>query len=184
MVDGEEFSRGRPRAGGDARGAARARKCAVVAGRDGGFASLPGAGLRGVSTLARIRSTPHPATELCPHYGGNLGDFPAARGWGARAGRLVEEFELAPLEGWVLLGRAAGASSGGDPRVGEGFARQALEIARRVGDTDLELCALSQLGGALARLGRMKRVRRCSTRRWRARSAVRAGRRRWYTRAA
>ena len=93
------------------------------------------------------------ALQLAAHYGGNLGDVPAARGWGARAGRLVEEFELAPLEGWVLLSRAAGASSGGNPQVGEGFARQALEIARRIGDTDLELCALSQLGGALVLMG-------------------------------
>ena len=111
---------------------------------------------------AAFRRRPDPfhaaatALQLAAHYGGNLGDVPAARGWGARAGRLVEEFELAPLEGWVLLGRAAGASSGGNPRVGEGFARQALEIARRVGDTDLELCALSQLGGALVLMGRVE----------------------------
>jgi DNA-binding CsgD family transcriptional regulator len=111
---------------------------------------------------AAFRNRPDPfhaaatALQLAAHYGGNLGDVPAARGWGARAGRLVEEFELAPLEGWVLLGRAAGASSGGDPQTGEGLARQALEIARRAGDTDLELCALSQLGGALVLLGRVE----------------------------
>ena len=110
---------------------------------------------------AAFRHRPDPfhaaatALQLAAHYGGNLGDVPAARGWGARAGRLVEEFELVPLEGWVLLSRAAGASSGGDPQAGEGFAGQALEIARRVGDTDLELCALSQLGGALVLLGRV-----------------------------
>jgi ATP/maltotriose-dependent transcriptional regulator MalT len=110
---------------------------------------------------AAFRHRPDPfhaaatALQLAAHYGGNLGDVPAARGWGARAGRLVAEFELGPLEGWVLLSRAAGASSGGDPQAGEGFARQALEIARRVGDTDLELCALSQLGGALVLLGRV-----------------------------
>ena len=111
---------------------------------------------------AAFRRRPDPfqaaatALQLAAHYGGSLGDVPAARGWGARAGRLVEEFELAPLEGWVLLGRAAGASAGGNPQVGEGFARQALEIARRVGDTDLELCALSQLGGALVLTGRVE----------------------------
>ena len=73
-----------------------------------------------------------------------------------RAARLVEDFELAPLEGWVLLSRAAGAYSGGDPRAGEGFARQARELARRFGDTDLELCALSQIGGALVLMGRVE----------------------------
>jgi DNA-binding CsgD family transcriptional regulator len=111
---------------------------------------------------AAFRNRPDPfhaaatALQLAAHYGGNLGDVPAARGWGARAGRLVEEFQLAPLEGWVLLSRAAGASSGGNPQVGEGLARQALEIARRVGDTELELCALSQLGGALVLTGRVE----------------------------
>jgi DNA-binding CsgD family transcriptional regulator len=96
------------------------------------------------------------ALQLAYHYGANLGDVPAARGWGMRAARLVEDFQLAPLEGWVLLSRAAGASSGGDPRVGEGFARQARDLARRFGDTDLELCALSQIGGALVLMGRVE----------------------------
>jgi len=111
---------------------------------------------------AAFRNRPDPfqaaatALQLAAHYGGNLGDVPAARGWGARAGRLVEEFGLVPLEGWVLLSRAAGASSGGNPQAGEGFARQALEIARRGGDTDLELCALSQVGGALVLMGRVE----------------------------
>ena len=108
----------------------------------------------------RHRSDPFQATttalQLAYHYGANLGDVPAARGWGMRAARLVEDFGLAPLEGWVLLSRAAGASSGGDPRVGEGFARQARELARRFGDTDLELCALSQIGGALVLMGRVE----------------------------
>ena len=39
--------------------------------------------------------------------------------------------------------------------MGVGVARQALEIARRVGDTELGLCALSQLGGALVLTGRV-----------------------------
>ena len=108
----------------------------------------------------RHRSDPFQAAttalQLAYHYGASLGDVPAARGWGMRAARLVEDFELAPLEGWVLLSRAAGASSGGDPRVGEGFARRARELARRLGDTDLELCALSQIGGALVLMGRVE----------------------------
>jgi DNA-binding CsgD family transcriptional regulator len=111
---------------------------------------------------AAFRHRPDPfqaaatALQLAAHYGANLGDVPAARGWGARAGRLVEEFELAPLEGWVLLSQAAGASTGGNPQVGEGLARQARELARRFGDADLELCALSQIGGALVLMGRVE----------------------------
>ena len=59
--------------------------------------------------------------------------------------RQRHETALAGLFGEVL----ALASAGGNPQVGEGFARQALEIARRVGDTQLELCALSQTSGRL-----------------------------------
>jgi ATP/maltotriose-dependent transcriptional regulator MalT len=111
---------------------------------------------------AAFRHRPDPfqaavtALQLAYHYGANLGDVPAARGWGARAARLVEEFELAALEGWVLLSQAAGATTGGNPHVGEGFARQARENARRLGDNDLELCALSQIGGALVLMGRVE----------------------------
>jgi DNA-binding CsgD family transcriptional regulator len=94
------------------------------------------------------------ALQLCPHYSGSLGNFPAARGWLGRAARLVEEFELARLDGWVLLGRAALATTGGHPRAGEAYAREALAFARRGADSDLELCALSQVGGALVMLGR------------------------------
>jgi DNA-binding NarL/FixJ family response regulator len=96
------------------------------------------------------------ALQLCPHYGGSLGNVAAARGWLGRAARLVEEFKLAQLDGWVLLGRAALAITCGNPRAGEGFAREALDFARRFPDPDLELCALSQLGGALVMMGRIE----------------------------
>jgi DNA-binding CsgD family transcriptional regulator len=96
------------------------------------------------------------ALQLCPHYSGNLGNFAAARGWLARAARLAEEFKLAELDGWLFLGRAALATTGGNPQTGEGLARDALEFARRFPDADLELCALSQLGGALIMLGRIE----------------------------
>jgi DNA-binding CsgD family transcriptional regulator len=96
------------------------------------------------------------ALQLAMHYGGNLGNVVAAQGWLGRAARLVEEFELSPLQGWVVLGRAAAAVSGGNPRAGEGLARQARDLGRRFGDADLELCALSQLGGALVLMGRVE----------------------------
>jgi DNA-binding NarL/FixJ family response regulator len=96
------------------------------------------------------------ALQLATHYGGNLGNIAAAQGWLERAARLVDEFQLSPLEGWVLLGRAAAATSGGDPRTGEELARQARERARRGGDADLELCALGALGGALVLTGRVE----------------------------
>jgi DNA-binding CsgD family transcriptional regulator len=110
---------------------------------------------------AAFRRRPDPfqaamtALQLASHYGGSLGNGAAAGGWLERGARLVKEFGLAPLEGWVLLGRAASASAGGDPQAGEGLARQAHEIARLFADADLELCALSQIGGALVLMGRV-----------------------------
>src|SRR6266545_227548 len=88
------------------------------------------------------------ALQLSHHFGASLGNDAAARGWLGRAATLVEEFKLAPLDGWVLLGRAALANAGGDPQAGEAFAREALQFAQRFSDADLELCARSQLGGA------------------------------------
>jgi DNA-binding CsgD family transcriptional regulator len=110
---------------------------------------------------AAFRRRPDPvqaamlAGELAAQYGGSLGNRAAARGWLARQERLVEEFELAALEGWVLLGRAASAAASGDPQAAESFARRARECARRFVDADLELCALSEIGGALVEMGRL-----------------------------
>jgi hypothetical protein len=95
------------------------------------------------------------ALQLAPHYGGSLGNNTAARGWLGRAASLVEEFGLRQLDGWVLLGRALLATATGQPRTAEPFAREALALARRVADLNLELCALSQRGGALVLMGRV-----------------------------
>jgi DNA-binding NarL/FixJ family response regulator len=113
------------------------------------------------SAYAEFRRRPDPfqaalvALQLCPHYGASLGNLAAAQGWLGRAGRLVEEFDLAPLRGWVMLCRAALANAGDDPHTAEGLARQARELAGRTQDADLELCALSELGGTLVSLGRV-----------------------------
>ena len=71
---------------------------------------------------------------------------------GGRAARLVDEFELAPLAGWVALIRAGGSA---DPAEAEQLAGEALESARRFADADLELCALSQMGSSLVTMGRV-----------------------------
>jgi DNA-binding CsgD family transcriptional regulator len=92
------------------------------------------------------------AVLLYFHYRMSLGNAAAARGWLGRAARLVEEFELAPLEGWVLLLRA---HDSGDPAASERWALEARELARRFGDSDLELCALAQLGASLTAMGRV-----------------------------
>jgi DNA-binding NarL/FixJ family response regulator len=93
------------------------------------------------------------AVMLYFHYQVSLGNSAAARGWLGRAARLVEEFGLAPLEGWVLLMRA---HNSGDPVAAERWAQEARKLARRFADADLELCALSQLGAALVEMGRLE----------------------------
>ncbi|HEX5089875.1 MAG TPA: LuxR C-terminal-related transcriptional regulator [Nocardioides sp.] len=80
----------------------------------------------------------------------SLGNLAAARGWLARAARLVAENDLGPLEGWVRLAQAHDTA---DPLSAERLADRARVLARRFGDTDLDLCAISQLGAALVQQG-------------------------------
>lgn len=108
---------------------------------------------------AAFRRRPDPALtaivamRLCLTYRANIGNHAASRGWAARAARLVEEFQVEALRGWALLTRASVAD---DPASGEALARQAYEIARKSGDADLELCALSEIGAWLVELGRVR----------------------------
>ncbi len=106
---------------------------------------------------AAFRRRPDPvqaanvALWLAMIYQANLGNQ-AAAGWTARATRLVEEFDLEPIQGWVLLLKAYACP---DPGQGETWARQARQLAVEFGDRDLELCALSQIGEALINQGRI-----------------------------
>ncbi len=95
------------------------------------------------------------AVNLCLTYLASLGNHAAARGWAARAARLVDEFALEPLEGWVLLCRSVISEEDGDPASAERLAREAHDAARAAGDGDLELCALSARGSALVAMGRV-----------------------------
>jgi DNA-binding CsgD family transcriptional regulator len=94
------------------------------------------------------------AFYLCLAFKMSVGNHAASRGWLGRAASLVEEFELGPMIGWVLVGRAYVATDSGHPQAGERYARQAREIARGAGDADLELCAMGELGAALVEVGR------------------------------
>ncbi len=82
----------------------------------------------------------------------SFGNTAASRGWLGRLARLVDEYGLAPLAGWVLLVRSHDSD---DPAAAESWAREARELARRFADADLELCALSQLGASLVASGRL-----------------------------
>ena len=85
-------------------------------------------------------------------YRVSLGNTAAARGWLARAARLVEEGGLGPLAGWVALLRAHDSD---DAIAAERWSREARESATGFGDPDLELCAISQLGASLLQQGRL-----------------------------
>ena len=84
-------------------------------------------------------------------YRVSLGNTAAARGWLARAARLVEEAGPGPLAGWVALLRAHDSD---DAIAAERWSREAGENAAGFGDPDLELCAISQLGASLLQQGR------------------------------
>jgi DNA-binding NarL/FixJ family response regulator len=92
------------------------------------------------------------ALGLSIHYQVNVGNPAASGGWLARARSLVEEHSLDAFRGWIAL---LEASEAGDPTLVERHSRSALEMARRYGDTDLELCSLAQLGSALVSQGRI-----------------------------
>jgi ATP/maltotriose-dependent transcriptional regulator MalT len=89
------------------------------------------------------------AFYLCLGYRMILGNEAASRGWCERAASVVEDLDAGELTGWVKLARAYVANEGGRPQEGEAHAREALAIAWETGDSDLELCAKSELGAAL-----------------------------------
>ena len=75
----------------------------------------------------------------------------AARGWLARAERVLTEVARCDGHGWVAIERARTAASVTDQI---SYAREAMEIARAESDTDLEVFALSVLGLAEVSAGR------------------------------
>jgi ATP/maltotriose-dependent transcriptional regulator MalT len=90
---------------------------------------------------------------LCLAYGMSIGNEAASRGWLGRLASVVDEFELAPMQGWVLLCRAYFATDSGHPQQAEVFAQEARRLAREFEDADLALCAMSEHGAALVQLG-------------------------------
>lgn len=95
------------------------------------------------------------AMSVCLTYRASLGNYAASRGWVGRMARLVEQHELVPMLGWLALCQAVAANDANDPATAERLARGALETARLKSDSDLELCALSELGYAVVQAGRV-----------------------------
>jgi DNA-binding CsgD family transcriptional regulator len=90
------------------------------------------------------------ALSLVGYNKGYLGNTAAARGWLSRAARIIEN-EVPELRG-ELLGASAYVTD--DPVRSEALARQAVEIGRANGNSDLELMALHAVGQALVQQGR------------------------------
>jgi tetratricopeptide (TPR) repeat protein len=93
------------------------------------------------------------AFYLCLANRMSLGNEAAANGWLERAASLVDEFDLAPIAGWVHLARAYTANDSDDPAGAAELARLAISTARDTDDTDLVLCATAELGAALLAAG-------------------------------
>jgi tetratricopeptide (TPR) repeat protein len=78
------------------------------------------------------------------------------QGWLRRAERHLDALPEAVEHGWLNRLRFVIALDEGKPEEARDHADRALEIARRVGDFDLETLALQDLGRALVALGRVK----------------------------
>ncbi len=86
------------------------------------------------------------ARSLAPLYGMVFGDGAVMRGWMARAQTLLGESDDSAEAGWVSLNIGMFES---DREQKNTHLRRALAIARRLGDTDLEVVSLAYLGASL-----------------------------------
>ena len=94
------------------------------------------------------------ALWLAREYGLAFDNDAASRGWLARAERLLRDVAPGAERGWLDLTRSEAAR---DAATGASLAGSALEVALGVGDTDLELRALAQLGLAEVTMGETER---------------------------
>jgi ATP/maltotriose-dependent transcriptional regulator MalT len=90
------------------------------------------------------------ALWLAREYGVAFDNDAAARGWLARAERLLRDVAPGAERGWLDLTRSEGAR---DFATAAELATSALDVALAAGDADLELRALAQLGLAEVTLG-------------------------------
>ncbi|MET0910358.1 MAG: LuxR family transcriptional regulator, partial [Ilumatobacteraceae bacterium] len=94
------------------------------------------------------------ALWLAITYKANFDNFAAANGWIARAERLLESVEPGPPHAWAWLTRAYRMT---DLDAAAALTERALDLARHVGDVNLELVAASQLGLISVGQGETKR---------------------------
>jgi DNA-binding NarL/FixJ family response regulator len=91
------------------------------------------------------------ARQVAWLYGAVFDNAAAMNGWMARATTLLEGADDSPERGWVALTRGMFEP---DTAVRETSFREALDTARRLGDTDLEFATLAWLGAALVGVDR------------------------------
>src|SRR5215213_8022824 len=97
---------------------------------------------------------PHEAARCAvwvAHQHAVSGRMSAARGWLARAERALEGADRGFGHGWVAIERARHAEGVDECAA---HARAALELAREIGESDVEVYALSLLGRAEVAAGR------------------------------
>lgn len=92
------------------------------------------------------------AVALSITHAANFDDHAAASGWARRAGTLLGSDPSPELGAWLHLARGYATE---DPHRALDERRRALELARRCGDADLELCSLTAVGEALVMTGRV-----------------------------
>jgi DNA-binding CsgD family transcriptional regulator len=85
------------------------------------------------------------ALWLSREYAQVFGNDAAARGWLARAERLLRDVAPGAEQGWIDLARSEGSRTSSAAAT---YAEAALDSALTAGDSDLELRALAQLGFA------------------------------------
>jgi DNA-binding CsgD family transcriptional regulator len=96
------------------------------------------------------RAAAHVALWIAHEFEAGLGNAAAASGWLTRAAGLLEHLPVNADHARLELVRGERA---GDPLQAGRHAKAALEIARRLGDPDLEITALGRLGLAEVRVG-------------------------------
>jgi tetratricopeptide (TPR) repeat protein len=107
------------------------------------------AGFRRDGELARAARI---ALWLSREYTLAYGNEAAARGWLARAERLLRDVAPGADGGWLDLARSERSRDSAESAT---LAAAALEVALTTGDADLELRSLAQLGLAEVALGRV-----------------------------
>lgn len=107
------------------------------------------AGFRREGDLARAARI---ALWLSREHALVYGNTAVAKGWISRAERLLRDVAPGAEQGWLSLARSERARDSGESAR---LAEEALAVAEGVGDTDLELRALAQLGLAEVSQGRV-----------------------------